>query len=47
MEGQIPEDQIIKNYSANYEFIPTTVFSPIEYSYVGLSEHEAIEKFGE
>ena len=26
--------------------VPTTVFSPIEYSYVGLSEEEALTKYG-
>lgn len=30
----------------DYSFIPTTVFSPIEYSYVGVNEEEAIEKYG-
>lgn len=31
----------------NYNLIPTTVFSKIEYSFVGLSEEEAINKYGE
>eukprot|EP01088_Endostelium_zonatum_P016881 TRINITY_DN4745_c0_g1_i1.p1 TRINITY_DN4745_c0_g1~~TRINITY_DN4745_c0_g1_i1.p1 ORF type:complete len:545 (-),score=122.51 TRINITY_DN4745_c0_g1_i1:356-1867(-) len=31
----------------DYNFIPTTVFTPIEYGCVGLSEEEAIEKYGE
>lgn len=30
----------------NYDFIPTTVFSKIEYSFVGLSEEEAVKKYG-
>jgi pyruvate/2-oxoglutarate dehydrogenase complex dihydrolipoamide dehydrogenase (E3) component len=31
----------------DYSNIPTTVFSPTEYSFVGLNEQEAIKKFGE
>lgn len=31
----------------DYNLIPTTVFSKIEYSFAGLSEEEAIKKFGE
>jgi thioredoxin reductase (NADPH) len=27
--------------------IPTTVFSPTEYSFVGLNEEEAIKKYGD
>lgn len=38
MEAVTPESQILDYYSTNYDNIPTTVFSPIEYSYVGLSE---------
>lgn len=30
----------------NYKFIPTTVFTPIEYGCMGYSEEDAIEKFG-
>ena len=30
----------------DYSYIPTTVFSPIEYSYVGLNEEEALNAFG-
>jgi pyruvate/2-oxoglutarate dehydrogenase complex dihydrolipoamide dehydrogenase (E3) component len=37
----------MKSFSTDYSHIPTTVFSPIEYSYVGLSEEEAIQKYGE
>ena len=47
MEAITPESQILDFYSTNYEHIPTTVFSPIEYSYVGLSEEEAIAKHGD
>ena len=31
----------------NYEAIPTTIFSPLEYSKVGISEEEAIKRYGE
>ena len=37
----------MKKYRMDYSFIPTTVFSPTEYSFVGLTEQEAIDKFGE
>jgi pyruvate/2-oxoglutarate dehydrogenase complex dihydrolipoamide dehydrogenase (E3) component len=30
-----------------YDNIPTTVFSPTEYSYVGLSEEQALETYPE
>jgi len=41
------EDQILKEFSTDYTYIPTTIFSPTEYSFVGLSEEEAIKTFGE
>ena len=31
----------------NYNLVPTTVFTPIEYGCCGLSEEEALEKYGE
>jgi len=31
----------------DYETIPTTIFTPIEYSCCGLSEEKAVERFGE
>jgi len=31
----------------NYENIPTTVFTPLEYGTIGYSEEDAISKFGE
>ena len=40
------EDVILGRFSTDYDFIPTTVFSPTEYSYVGMSEAEAIDKLG-
>lgn len=30
----------------DYSLIPTTIFSPTEYSFVGLSEEEAIAQYG-
>jgi pyruvate/2-oxoglutarate dehydrogenase complex dihydrolipoamide dehydrogenase (E3) component len=27
--------------------VPTTVFTPLEYSFVGLSEEQAVSEFGE
>ena len=37
----------IKKYQTNYDLIPTTVFTPSEYSFVGLNEEEAVKKYGE
>lgn len=34
--------EMVERLSMDYEMIPTTVFSPTEYSFVGLSEAEAI-----
>lgn len=31
----------------NHELVPTTVFTPIEYGTVGLTEEQAKERFGE
>lgn len=31
----------------NYKFVPTTVFTPLEYGCCGFSQEDAIEKFGE
>lgn len=41
------EAQLLEKFSTDYNNIPTTVFSPTEYSFVGLTEEEAIAKFGE
>ncbi|KAK2944336.1 thioredoxin reductase [Blattamonas nauphoetae] len=30
----------------SYEFVPTTVFTPLEYGMIGMSEEDAIAKFG-
>ena len=33
--------------SIDYSLVPTTVFTPLEYSKCGLSEEEALAKFGQ
>jgi pyruvate/2-oxoglutarate dehydrogenase complex dihydrolipoamide dehydrogenase (E3) component len=35
------------NQKMNYDLIPTTVFTPLEYSCCGLSEEKALERLGE
>lgn len=40
------EETILDRFTTDYSCIPTTVFSPTEYSFVGLSEAEAEAKFG-
>jgi thioredoxin reductase (NADPH) len=42
-----PESIVLKNYTTDYRLIPTTVFSPTEYSFVGVSEQEAYDEYGE
>lgn len=37
----------LHNKTTNYKQVPTTVFTPVEYGCVGLSEEEAYEIFGE
>jgi len=43
MIGEKSEENIIKDHGCDYSYIPTTVFSPTEYSFVGLNEQEAIK----
>ena len=31
----------------DYQNVPTTVFTPLEYGFVGLSEEDAIKRYGE
>jgi len=45
--GVTKEDIIMERFRTDYSCIPTTVFSPTEYSFVGLSESEAIQQYGE
>jgi thioredoxin reductase (NADPH) len=35
------------NLKMDYSMVPTTVFTPIEYGSVGMSEEEALEKYGQ
>lgn len=42
LKGQKNEEIIKKRFMTDYSFVPTTVFSPTEYSFVGLSENEAV-----
>ena len=41
------EAELLESFSTDYNCIPTTVFSPTEYSFVGLTEEEAIREHGE
>lgn len=43
MANEGTEEEILRNWSTDYRLIPTTVFSPTEYSFVGLSEEEAVQ----
>jgi pyruvate/2-oxoglutarate dehydrogenase complex dihydrolipoamide dehydrogenase (E3) component len=36
----------LKYWSTDYKYIPSTVFSPTEYTFVGMSEEEAIAVYG-
>jgi hypothetical protein len=42
MRGERSEQEILDAYSTDFSCIPSTVFSPTEYSFAGLSEQEAI-----
>jgi thioredoxin reductase (NADPH) len=41
------EESVIEKFATDYRHIPTTVFSPTEYSFVGPTEAEAIAEHGE
>ena len=43
----LDEKEILNKYSMDYSFIPTTIFSNVEYSFVGMNEEEADKAFGE
>ena len=47
-EGIYLADRIYNNgtKTVNYDLIATTIFTPLEYACIGLSEEKAIEKFG-
>lgn len=38
---------ILRSFQCDYENIPTTIFTPLEYSCCGLSEEAAVEKLGD
>jgi len=42
MKGERSEQEILDTYSTDFSCIPSTVFSPTEYSFAGLNEQEAI-----
>ena len=50
-EGQILAERLFSKEKLvrkiNYNIVPTTIFTPLEYSCCGLSEEKAIEKYGE
>ncbi|ESO97401.1 hypothetical protein LOTGIDRAFT_159432 [Lottia gigantea] len=47
--GKLLAQRLFNNQTQamDYQNVPTTVFTPIEYGCVGLSEESAVEKFGE
>ena len=47
LKAEKSDDEILKKYSTDYNLIPTTIFSPTEYSFVGLNEEEAIKQYGD
>ena len=47
MNKTLGEQELLDRFSTDYRAIPTTVFSPTEYSFVGLSEEQAIQQYGE
>ncbi|EGR30338.1 thioredoxin reductase 2, putative [Ichthyophthirius multifiliis] len=44
-KNNLGEDQM-KNYKMNYKNTPTTLFTPLEYSFVGIHEEQAIQEYG-
>ncbi len=48
-EGEYLVEGIVNNkwQSIDYDLVPTTVFTPLEYSKCGLSEDDAIQRFGQ
>lgn len=47
LNSKLSEQEILSKYSMDYKYIPTTVFSPTEYSFIGMTEEEAIKAHGE
>mmetsp|Transcript_12549 Transcript_12549/g.14366 ORF Transcript_12549/g.14366 Transcript_12549/m.14366 type:complete len:357 (-) Transcript_12549:77-1147(-) len=46
-KGDLSEEEILNKFSMDYKLIPSTIFSNIEYSFVGMSEEEAVAAYGE
>lgn len=48
-EGEYLVDGLTSNKwkTIDYNLVPTTIFTPLEYSKCGLSEEDSLEKFGE
>lgn len=49
MAGRLLANRLFNKGSRlmSYKFVPTTVFTPLEYGCVGYSQEDAIKKFGE
>lgn len=47
--GQLLADRLFggKNQLMKYEFVATTVFTPLEYGCIGYSEEDSVAKFGQ
>ncbi len=47
--GQLLAERLFgkKDVKMDYNAVPTTVFTPLEYGAIGYSEEEAIEAFGD
>uniref|UniRef100_A0A8C4MT49 Thioredoxin reductase 1, cytoplasmic n=1 Tax=Equus asinus TaxID=9793 RepID=A0A8C4MT49_EQUAS len=45
--GRLLAQRLYGGSTCDYENVPTTVFTPLEYGACGLSEENAVEKFGE
>uniref|UniRef100_A0A5G2QDB8 Thioredoxin reductase 1, cytoplasmic n=1 Tax=Sus scrofa TaxID=9823 RepID=A0A5G2QDB8_PIG len=45
--GRLLAQRLYGGSTCDYENVPTTVFTPLEYGACGLSEEKAVEKFGE
>jgi thioredoxin reductase (NADPH) len=48
MQGKFIAEKLFKSSSKklNYDFIPTTIFSPMEYGVCGITELQSFEKYG-
>ena len=46
-ESRCIHELLCARAQAEYDLVPTTVFTPLEYGAIGLSEEEAVAKYGE